>query len=145
MTRLCAISRMCGKDGNARGVASNVHFFDHDFKESFDLEMGGIVNQQEARLIMDFVRYLLGIGYTPANVAVLTNWSKQIRVFKKLVSEDYSDLSQLGIYSLESFKKDQIEVLLFSFTYSDAKNLRDLLGLSQIMGLILSRASHGRP
>ena len=78
-----------GKYPNVKGLASNVFFFDHKFKEEELAQVTSKMNVEEAKMIVRFTQYILQQKqYTPQNITILTLYAGQLLKIKKLMQEN---------------------------------------------------------
>ena len=161
-----------------KGVQMPIVFINHDHPENAEetalaLETHGKskVNEHEASVVTNAVRYLLQQGYSPGQLVVLTPYLGQVRVLTQKLANvctvligdlDMDDMANAGlstinltdtagspgaasvrISTIDNYQGEEADVVVASLVRSNQKRILGHLQERQRVNVLLSRARNG--
>ena len=102
---------------NIKGVATNMYFIDHSYEEQSNEELKSKSNQHEAEYIVGLCRYLLLQGYKPVQITVLTMYTGQLLLLKKLMPRSRFD--GVRVTAVDNFQGEENDIVLLSLVRSN--------------------------
>jgi helicase required for RNAi-mediated heterochromatin assembly 1 len=121
----------------------NSFFFSHEWHEHKDNQMS-TYNQEEAKFIAGFMRYLVRNAVPPSQVTILTFYNgqrkrllKEIRAFPEL-KESYQNVK-----TVDSYQGEENDIVLLSLTRNNYEGKIGFLEISNRVCVALSRAKLG--
>lgn len=121
----------------------NSFFFTHQWAESRD-DMMSCYNDEEAKMIVGFVEYLVYNGMQANDITILTFYNGQR---KKLLSDIRSRLSleehRFNVVTVDSYQGEENKVVILSLTRSNDNNQIGFLSVDNRVCVALSRAQCG--
>eukprot|EP00794_Sanderia_malayensis_P005584 gene5584-6273_t len=123
------------------GVEKNLYFINHDFEESSNEELKSKSNEHEAEYIVALCWYLLMQGYAPERITVLTLYTGQLLVLKKLMPRD--KFQGVRIAAVDNYQGEENDIILLSLVRNNADGKIGFTGIENRICVSLSRAKHG--
>jgi helicase required for RNAi-mediated heterochromatin assembly 1 len=96
-------------------------WFQHGWPESQSESSPSYSNSQEAKMIINFVKYLVASGLRASAVTILTYYNGQLELIKKMISKDamlQKHQQHLSAYTIDGFQGKENEVILLSLVRS---------------------------
>lgn len=129
---------------NARGVESNLHFFDHRLMESEMMFIKSKYNPEEAEIILRFAQYLIANSYEPKQITILTLYTGQLINIRNLIRKQYKNLYDVIVSTVDSYQGEENDIILLSLVRSNKNNSIGFLKVSNRVCVALSRARKGK-
>ncbi|KFM67868.1 NFX1-type zinc finger-containing protein 1, partial [Stegodyphus mimosarum] len=126
---------------NIKGVSKNVFFITHSFNEFQEYDSKSKVNEHEARFLIKLCKYLVLQGYDPSQLTVLTTYSGQYFVLKRLAAG--SLIQKVRFTVVDNFQGEENDIILISFVRSNEEGEIGFLKVSNRVCVALSRARKG--
>lgn len=127
---------------NIRGVESNVFFVSHTEPEVADADNTSHSNEHEAQFLVSFCRYLLKQQYHPSQITVLTTYSAQMFLLRKLMPKD-SEFDGVNITVVDNYQGEENDIILLSLVRSNPEETIGFLKIENRINVALSRARNG--
>jgi superfamily I DNA and/or RNA helicase len=119
-------------------TSTPLHFIDTagaGYEEQIEPDGESRLNAQEAELVVRKVRQLLEMGVKPSQVAVISPYSAQVRLLRKLLQQD-----DLEIDTVDGFQGREKEVVVISLVRSNSEGEIGFLADVRRMNVALTRA-----
>ncbi|ODM89373.1 NFX1-type zinc finger-containing protein 1 [Orchesella cincta] len=97
-------------------------------------------NYHEADLISGLCEYLLNQGYKPSQITILTTYTGQMFLLKKLIS--YA-CAGVRITCVDNYQGEENDIILLSLVRSNKEDKIGFVGIDNRICVALSRAKHG--
>ena len=123
------------------GVSQNLFFLTHSHHEKHDMEMVSHSNEFEAAYIKELCLYLLKQGYDRSQITVLTTYSGQLLVLKKIMPKEI--FGGVRVTVVDNFQGEENDIILLSLVRSNDENSVGFLKIDNRICVALSRAKHG--
>lgn len=127
---------------NIKGVTSNIFFLNHSYCEGRESDSASKVNNHEALFLIEFCRYLLLQGYLASQLTILTAYSGQLMLLKKLTNKNPL-YRGVRITVVDNFQGEENDIILISFVRSNEEGLIGFLKTANRVCVALSRAKKG--
>jgi superfamily I DNA and/or RNA helicase len=124
-------------------MGSNLHFFNHQMRESEFKFIRSKYNADEAKLMLSFCKYLIANKYHPEEITILTLYTGQLIYFKKLIKDQGDSLSEVTISTVDNYQGEENEIILLSLVRSNKNDSIGFLKVSNRVCVALSRARKG--
>ncbi|CAG0920410.1 unnamed protein product [Notodromas monacha] len=124
------------------GVAKNVFFIEHNAPEESNEDLKSKSNEVEAEFLLSLCRYLLLQGYEREQITILTGYSGQLFVFKKLIA-DFPTCEDVKISLVDSYQGEENDIILLSLVRSNLEGNIGFLKTENRVNVALSRAKKG--
>ncbi|GBM69727.1 NFX1-type zinc finger-containing protein 1 [Araneus ventricosus] len=121
-----------------KGISKNVFFINHNYNELHEFDSKSKVNQHEATFLIKLCKYILLQGYEPSQITVLTTYSGQLLVLKRLAGDGI--LKGVKFTVVDNYQGDQSEIILISFVRSNEEGEIGFLKVPNRVCVALSRA-----
>lgn len=125
---------------NVGGIASNVFFLSHGFKEEYKEEGRSYENYFEAEFTARLCRYLIRQGYIPSQITVLTPYSGQLRCLTGLKDKITKDVR---FCIVDNYQGEENDIILLSLVRSNDIGKLGFLDKENRVCVALSRAKRG--
>ncbi|KAK7024594.1 NFX1-type zinc finger-containing protein 1, partial [Halocaridina rubra] len=126
-----------------RGITKNVFFINHDNPEREESDDNNShENLYEAELIMGLCRHLILQGYSPEEVTILTPYSGQFFLLRKL-QHQHCVCQEVRICVVDNFQGEENNIILLSLVRSNVEGKVGFLRTDNRVCVALSRAKHG--
>ncbi|XP_061715975.1 NFX1-type zinc finger-containing protein 1-like [Cydia pomonella] len=125
-----------------RGVAHNLFFFSHDYREQSEDDSSSRSNTQEADLVLRLANYLMQQDYAPEEVTILAVYSGQMFYMRKQ-RPYYAYLSNVKITVLDNYQGEESKIILLSLVRNNDHDSIGFLGTENRICVALSRAREG--
>eukprot|EP00794_Sanderia_malayensis_P018595 gene18595-20461_t len=126
---------------NILGVESNLYLINCDFMESGNDELKSKSNQREAEYIVALCSYLLMQGYDPGSITVLTLYTGQLMLLKKLMPEER--FKWVKIAAVDNYQGEENDIILLSLVRNNDEGKLGFTSIENRICVSLSRAKHG--
>lgn len=126
---------------NVVGVSRNLFFVNHGHQESGVEDGKSRCNRHEAEFLTKLCKYLVLQGYTPSQVTVLTTYSGQMFLLKRLMKQE--ELSGVRVTVVDNFQGEENDIILLSFVRSNIEGKVGFLKIENRVCVALSRARKG--
>ncbi|XP_051871930.1 NFX1-type zinc finger-containing protein 1-like [Pristis pectinata] len=123
---------------DVRGMVNNVFFLQHQESEARGLDSGGHVNEHEARLLVGLSRHLLGQGYSPGQLTLLSPYAAQLQRIRALAVG-----LRLRVMAVDDFQGQESDIVLLSLVRSNRDGQVGFLRDRNRLCVALSRARVG--
>jgi predicted DNA helicase len=123
---------------NNEFTSTPLHFIDTagaGYDEQIEPDGESRLNTQEAELVVRKVKQLLEMGVKPAQVAVISPYSAQVRLLRKLLDQD-----DLETDTVDGFQGREKEVVVISLVRSNSNGEIGFLADVRRMNVALTRA-----
>ncbi|XP_066939877.1 NFX1-type zinc finger-containing protein 1-like [Macrobrachium rosenbergii] len=128
---------------HVKGVASDVFFINHDIPEREESDDNNShENLHEAELMIGLCKHLMLQGYSPDQVTILTPYSGQFFLLRKLQRE-HAACQGVRICVVDNFQGEENDIILLSLVRSNAEGKVGFLRTDNRICVSLSRAKHG--
>lgn len=117
-------------------------FINHNHNESSQDETRSHMNAHEASFIVEFCRYIILQGYEPSQVTILTTYSGQLHLIRKLMRGQHL-LSGVRATVVDNYQGEENDIILLSFVRSNEEAVIGFLKTSNRVNVALSRARKG--
>ncbi|CAG0916690.1 unnamed protein product [Notodromas monacha] len=124
------------------GVAKNVFFVTHNFPEESNEDLKSKSNKVEAEFLLALCRYLLLQGYKREQITILTGYSGQLFVFKKLIA-NFPTCKDVRITLVDNYQGEENDIILLSLVRSNTEGNIGFLKTDNRVNVALSRAKQG--
>ncbi|CAG0913264.1 unnamed protein product [Notodromas monacha] len=124
------------------GVDKNVFFVTHHSTEDSNEDLKSKSNVVEAEFLLALCRYLLLQGYTHEQITILTGYSGQLFIFKKLIS-GYPMCAKVRITLVDNYQGEENDIILLSLVRSNVEGNIGFLKTDNRVNVALSRAKQG--
>lgn len=125
-----------------KGIASNVFFVSHSSKEELDKDSTSHSNEHEAQFLVALCRYLLKQEYKPSQITVLTTYSAQMFLLRKLMPKD-SEFHGVTTTVVDNYQGEENDIILLSLVRSNPEEKIGFLNIENRVNVALSRARSG--
>ncbi|XP_033730449.1 LOW QUALITY PROTEIN: NFX1-type zinc finger-containing protein 1-like [Pecten maximus] len=126
---------------NVLGIATNMHFIDHSFTETFYSETKSRSNSHEAEFIVGLCKYLLQQGYLSTQITVLTTYTGQVFALKKLMPK--REFEGVRVTAVDNYQGEENDIILLSLVRSNSDDSVGFLKTDNRVCVALSRAKMG--
>ncbi|ODM92873.1 NFX1-type zinc finger-containing protein 1 [Orchesella cincta] len=109
-----------------KGVTKNLYFLTHSQLENTDTELLSKSNYFEANFISGLCEYLLQKGYKSHQITILTTYTGQMFLLKKVISEACADVR---ITCVDNYQGEENDIILLSLARS---NEEDKIGFGEL-------------
>jgi len=100
-----------------------------------------IVNEQEAFLIVDTLRYLVStLSIKPGKISVISFYAGQVLLFQQLLH--HYRLSAIQVQTVDSFQGDENDVIIISFVRANKGGEIGFLKDGRRLNVAITRAKH---
>lgn len=128
---------------HVKGLLKDVFFITHTHHEDKSgNDSNTKANSHEAKLIMALCRHLMLQGYSEEDVTVLTPYTGQFFLLKKL-QRQYVECSGVRISVVDNFQGEESNIILLSLVRSNEEGKVGFLRTENRICVALSRAKHG--
>ena len=124
-----------------RGVATNLHFFNHKYPETSNADTKSHSNFEEAKLVVGLCDYFLKQDYSPSQITVLTTYTGQLLVLKSLMPK--VKFEGVRITVVDNFQGEENDIIILSLVRSNKKKNVGFLKIENRICVALSRARKG--
>ena len=124
-----------------KGIRGNVYFINHSFPEQNNEDSKSKSNQHEADYIVGLCRYLLLQGYKPEQITILTMYTGQLLLLKKLMRR--SNFEGVQVTAVDNFQGEENDIVLASLVRSNMDGKIGFLNIENRVCVALSRAKKG--
>lgn len=126
-----------------KGVKKDLFFISHEIHERKESDDNNShENLHEAELMIGLCRHLMLQGYDPADVTILTPYSGQFFLLRKLQRE-HPVCSGVRICVVDNFQGEENKIILLSLVRSNEEGKVGFLSTDNRVCVALSRAKHG--
>ncbi|CAL8143346.1 unnamed protein product [Orchesella dallaii] len=125
---------------SVKGVTKNLFFLTHSQLEDTDVELQSKSNFYEANFLCGFTDYLLQQGYKPSQITILTTYTGQMFLLKKLIS---ASCIGVRITCVDNYQGEENDIILLSLVRSNEEDKIGFVGIENRICVSLSRAKHG--
>ncbi|CAL8143340.1 unnamed protein product [Orchesella dallaii] len=125
---------------SVKGVTKNLFFLTHSQLEDTDAELLSKSNFYEANFLCGFTDYLLQQGYKPSQITILTTYTGQMFLLKKLIS---TSCIGVRITCVDNYQGEENDIILLSLVRSNEEDKIGFVGIENRICVSLSRAKHG--
>ncbi|XP_077993299.1 NFX1-type zinc finger-containing protein 1-like [Glandiceps talaboti] len=126
---------------NIKGVSSNIYFVDHRYKEEGDGDTKSKSNTHEAKFLTALCKYFLQQGYSPSQITILTTYTGQLFIFRKLMPRQLFQGVRVSV--VDNFQGEENDIILLSLVRSNIEGKIGFLKISNRICVALSRAKKG--
>ncbi len=105
------------------------------FEEEFEPGSGSRFNKEEARLVADQLKKLIEAGVKPADIAVISPYSAQVRLLTRLLNHP-----GLEVDSVDGFQGREKEAVILSLVRSNVEGEMGFLTDTRRMNVAMTRA-----
>ncbi|XP_049873324.1 NFX1-type zinc finger-containing protein 1-like isoform X3 [Pectinophora gossypiella] len=127
---------------NVRGMADNLFFLTHNYKEKEVADSGSRSNELEADMTLKLANYLMQQGYAPGDITVLATYSGQMFYMRK-EREKYAHLNKVKITVVDNYQGEESKIILLSLVRNNDNNKIGFLNTDNRVCVALSRAREG--
>ncbi|CAG0923232.1 unnamed protein product [Notodromas monacha] len=124
------------------GVDKNVFFVSHNIPEESNEDLKSKSNEVEAKFLLALCRYLLLQGYKHEQITILTGYSGQLFVFKKLLA-NFPSHKTVRITLVDNYQGEENDIILLSLVRSNLEGNIGFLRTDNRVNVALSRAKKG--
>lgn len=125
-----------------KGVESNVFFISHSCEEVTDEDSTSHSNEHEANFLVAFCRYLLKQDYKPSQITVLTTYSAQMFLLRRMMPKD-SEFHGVNVTVVDNYQGEENDIILLSLVRSNPDEKIGFLKIENRVNVALSRARNG--
>ena len=125
-----------------KGIASNVYFISHTCPEANDEDNTSHSNEHEAHFLVALCRYLLKQEYKPSQITVLTTYSAQMFLLRRLMPKD-SEFHGVNVTVVDNYQGEENDIILLSLVRSNPDEKIGFLNIENRINVALSRARNG--
>jgi hypothetical protein len=129
---------------NVLGVSHNMYFINHDVLEDNnenDKNLKSYSNKHEAKYMVALCEYFLNQGYRPEEITLLTMYTGQLLVIRKLMPKERFE--GVRVTAVDNFQGEENKIILLSLVRSNTRNKIGFLGIQNRICVALSRAQEG--
>ncbi|XP_031564675.1 NFX1-type zinc finger-containing protein 1-like [Actinia tenebrosa] len=129
---------------NVPGVKYNMYFINHNVMEDnneYDQKLKSYSNKHEATYMVALCEYFLNQGYRPEEITLLTMYTGQLLVLRKLMPKER--FQGVRVTAVDNFQGEENKIILLSLVRSNAKKKIGFLGIENRVCVALSRAQEG--
>ena len=123
-----------------RGVATNLHFFNHSHPETSNDEKSHS-NIEEAKLVVGLCDYFLKQDYSPSQITVLTAYTGQLLTLKSIMPR--RKFEGVRVTVVDNFQGEENDIIILSLVRSNRKRNVGFLNIENRICVALSRAKKG--
>ncbi|KAI5644350.1 AAA domain-containing protein [Phthorimaea operculella] len=127
---------------NVLGMADNLFFLTHNYKEEEVDDSASKSNQLEADLTLNLANYLMKQGYEPEDITILAAYSGQMFYMRKQ-REKFEYLRKVKITVVDNYQGEESKIILLSLVRNNSQDKIGFLGIENRVCVALSRARHG--
>ncbi|KAK4298586.1 hypothetical protein Pmani_029078 [Petrolisthes manimaculis] len=128
---------------NIIGITKNIFFISHQINEREDADDNrSHENLHEAEFLICLCRHLILQGYSHQNITILTPYSGQFFLLRRLQRE-IEECSGVRICVVDSFQGEENKIILLSLVRSNEEGKVGFLETENRVCVALSRAQHG--
>ncbi|XP_076068567.1 NFX1-type zinc finger-containing protein 1-like [Oratosquilla oratoria] len=124
------------------GLEKNVFFVTHQYPEKTPINDDSYENEFEGQFIMALCRHLMLQGYSPNDITVLTPYTGQFFLLRKLQRECHK-CDGVRISIVDAFQGEESNIILLSLVRSNKEGNVGFLRIDNRVCVALSRAKHG--
>ena len=124
-----------------RGVATNLHFFNHKYPETSNAETLSHSNVEEARLVIGLCDYFLKQDYSPSQITVLTTYTGQLLTLKSIMPR--FKFEGVRVTVVDNFQGEENDIIILSLVRSNKNCIVGFLKIENRICVALSRARKG--
>lgn len=117
-------------------------FINHQQSESSQQETRSHMNSHEASFIVELCRYVILQGYDTSKVTILTTYSGQLHLIRKLMRGQQL-LNGVRATVVDNYQGEENDIILLSFVRSNEEANIGFLKTSNRVNVALSRARKG--
>ncbi|ODM88663.1 NFX1-type zinc finger-containing protein 1 [Orchesella cincta] len=117
------------------GVTKNLFFLTHSHLEDTDAELLSKSNYFEADLISGLCEYLLNQGYKPSQITILTTYTGQMFLLKKVISDACVGVR---ITCVDNYQGEENDIILLSLVRSNKEDKIGFVGIDNRICVALS-------
>ncbi|KAF8768117.1 NFX1-type zinc finger-containing protein 1 [Argiope bruennichi] len=129
---------LVSKYENMKGIKKNVFFITHSYNELHEFDTRSKTNQHEATFLIKLCKYILLQGYKPTQITVLTTYSGQLLVLKRLAGDGI--LKNVKFTVVDNYQGEENDIILVSFVRSNEEGEIGFLKVPNRICVALSRA-----
>ncbi|KAK4316795.1 hypothetical protein Pmani_012053 [Petrolisthes manimaculis] len=131
------------KSPSIKGLTKDVFFITHEINERADSDDNNShENLHEAELVIGLCRHLMLQGYSPNDVTILTPYSGQFFLLRKLQRQQIA-CTGVRISVVDNFQGEENDIILLSLVRSNVEGIVGFLSTENRICVALSRAKHG--
>ncbi|CAH1789707.1 unnamed protein product [Owenia fusiformis] len=123
------------------GITKNLFFVDHKEMESTDEELMSKSNDHEAVFVVALCRYLMHQGFEGEDITILTLYTGQVLILKKLMPND--TFQGVKVCSVDNYQGEENKIIILSLVRSNDENKIGFLKIENRVCVALSRAKVG--
>ena len=131
---------------SVKGVSTNIYFISHTSEEHRDEELKSMSNEHEATYLVAFCNYLILQGYSPTQITILTPYTGQVFLIRKLLRQRPM-LQDVRLCPIDNYQGEENDIVLLSVVRScSSSELKPSIGFVKDENRIcvaLSRAKMG--
>ncbi|XP_069936097.1 NFX1-type zinc finger-containing protein 1 isoform X2 [Cherax quadricarinatus] len=128
---------------NIKGITKNSFFISHDIPEREDSDDNNShENQYEAEFVTGLCRHLILQGYSSNQITILTPYSGQFFLLRKL-QRNHRVCQSVRICVVDNFQGEENDIILLSLVRSNSEGNVGFLRTDNRVCVALSRAKHG--
>lgn len=94
-------------------------------------------------MVVTVVRRLIDGGLSPADVAVITPYSAQVKLLQQLLAQEARDLSGLEVKTVDGFQGRERQCVVFSAVRANPRGGVGFLADQRRLNVALTRAKRG--
>lgn len=125
-----------------RGVNSSVFFFEHQKLEDQNSSGKSSSNDFEARIIINFAKYLLLQSYSVKDITIIATYGAQVALILSYLSRETNKLNGIHVTTVDNFQGEENNIILISFVRSNPSVIGFLKESNRVC-VALSRAKMG--
>ena len=126
-----------------KGVSSSIFFLNHNHPEENNADTMSHHNKYEAEMIIGLCKYLLLQGYNPKQITLLTPYSGQLYLMKKLMDKEKNTFNSVYAAVVDNFQGEENDIILLSLVRSNTDGAIGFLNENNRVCVCLSRAKIG--
>ena len=124
-----------------KGVATNLHFFNHKHPETNTGDTKSYSNVEEAKLVVGLCDYFLKQDYSPSQITVLTTYTGQLLKLKSLMPR--YKFEGVRVTVVDNFQGEENDIIILSLVRSNNNGIVGFLKIENRICVALSRARKG--
>lgn len=124
-----------------RGVGTNLFLVNHDEEELKDEELKSVSNIHEASFVVALCRYLTLQGYRPSQITILTPYTGQMFLFKRLMPKEQFD--GVRVCPVDNYQGEENDIVLLSLVRSNTQGKIGFVKDDNRACVAMSRAKKG--
>ena len=126
---------------HVQGMAADVFFFSHTFREDTSGSSSSKRNTREAVMVAKLAGYLLSQGHSPESITVLAAYVGQLMLLKRLLQE--AGAGAVRATTVDNYQGEEADIILLSLVRSNSHGAIGFLAEDNRACVALSRARRG--